>query len=367
MKKVAIIGAGIVGATAAFYLSKEGDLEVTVFDHGQGQATKAAAGIISPWFSKRRNKAWYKMARLGADFYVDLLADLEKSGQEIDFYQRSGVFLLKKDETKLEELYQLAHQRREESPLIGQLAILDQASANELFPDLQGFDHLLYASGGARVDGQLIVTRLLEASQVKLVKEKVTLTPLASGYQIDEEVFDQVILATGAWLGHLLEPLGYEVDVRPQKGQLRDYQLAQDMEAYPVVMPEGEWDLIPFAGGKLSLGATHENDMGFDLTVDETLLQQMEEAALPCYPSLVEATRAGERAGIRAYTSDFSPFFGQVPELAGVYAASGLGSSGLTTGPIIGYHLAQLVQSREMTLDPANYPIENYVKRVKSE
>ena len=367
MKKVAIIGAGIVGATAAYYLSKESDLEVTVFDHGQGQATKAAAGIISPWFSKRRNKAWYKMARLGADFYVDLLADLEKSGQEIDFYQRSGVFLLKKDETKLEEFYQLALQRREESPLIGQLAILDQASANELFPGLQGFDRLLYASGGARVDGQLLVTRLLEASQIKLVKEKVTLTSLASGYQIDEEVFDQVILATGAWLGHLLEPLGYEVDVRPQKGQLRDYQLAQDMEAYPVVMPEGEWDLIPFAGGKLSLGATHENDMGFDLTVDESLLQQMEEAALPCYPSLVEATRAGERVGIRAYTSDFSPFFGQVPGLTGVYAASGLGSSGLTTGPIIGYHLAQLIQDKKLTLDPLNYPIENYVKRVKSE
>ena len=54
MKKVAIIGVGIVGATAAYYLSKESDLEVTVFDHGQGQATKAAAGIISPWFSKRR-------------------------------------------------------------------------------------------------------------------------------------------------------------------------------------------------------------------------------------------------------------------------------------------------------------------------
>ena len=34
MKKVAIIGAGIVGATAAYYLSKESDLEVTVFDHG---------------------------------------------------------------------------------------------------------------------------------------------------------------------------------------------------------------------------------------------------------------------------------------------------------------------------------------------
>lgn len=367
MKKVAIIGAGIVGVTAAYYLSKESDLEVTVFDHGKGQATKAGAGIISPWFSKRRNKAWYKMARLGADFYVDLLADLEKSGQGIDFYQRSGVFLLKKNESKLEELYQLALQRREESPLIGQLAILDQASANELFPGLQGFDRLLYASGGARVDGQLLVTRLIEASQVKLVKEKVSLTPLASGYQIGEEVFDRVILATGAWLGHILEPLGYAVDVRPQKGQLRDYQLGQDMESYPVVMPEGEWDLIPFAGGKLSLGATHENDMGFDLTVDETLLQQMEEVGFPHYPALAEAKSSSERVGIRAYTSDFSPFFGQVPGLAGVYAASGLGSSGLTTGPIIGYYLAQLVQDKELTLAPANYPIANYVKRVKRE
>lgn len=363
MKKVAIVGAGIVGATAAYYLYKETDIEVTVFDHGHGQATKAAAGIISPWFSKRRNKAWYKLARLGADFYVDLLADLEKSGQKVDFYQRSGVFLLKKDESKLEELYQLALQRRDESPLIGKLAILDQESASKLFPGLKGFERLLYASGGARVDGQLLVSRLLDASQVKVVKKEVSLTPLLSGYQIDNQMFDQVILSTGAWLGHILEPLGYEVDVRPQKGQLRDYQVPQDMGAYPVVMPEGEWDLIPFPGGKLSLGATHENDMRFDLTVDKNLLQQMAEAANPFYPSLKDAVLSGERVGIRAYTSDFSPFFGQIPNLSGVYTASGLGSSGLTTGPIIGYHLAQMLQGRKGVLNPADYPTERYIKK----
>ena len=366
MKKVAIVGAGIVGATAAYYLSKEADIEVTVFDNGNGQATKAAAGIISPWFSKRRNKAWYKMARLGADFYVDLLTDLEKSGQKIDFYQRSGVFLLKKDDSKLDELYDLALQRREESPLIGELAILDQRSASELFPGLKGFERLLYASGGARVDGQLLVSRLLEASQVKVVKKEVSLTPLAPGYQIDHQIFDQVILSTGAWLGNILEPLGYAVDVRPQKGQLRDYQVEQDMGAFPVVMPEGEWDLIPFSGGKLSLGATHENDMGFDLAVDENLLQQMAEVASSFYPSLKEALISGERVGIRAYTSDFSPFFGQVPDLSNVYAASGLGSSGLTTGPIIGYHLAQMLQGRKGVLDPADYPTERYIKKKQS-
>lgn len=81
---------------------------------------------------------------------------------------------MKKDESKLEELYQLALQRREESPLIDQLAILDPASANELFPGLQGFDRCSMLLVERRVDGQLLVTRLLEASQVKLVKEKVT-------------------------------------------------------------------------------------------------------------------------------------------------------------------------------------------------
>ena len=362
MKKVAIVGAGIVGATAAYYLSKEADVKVTVYDHGLGQATKAAAGIISPWFSKRRNKAWYKMARLGADFYIDLLNDLQESGQEVDFYQRSGVFLLKKDESKLEELYKLALQRKVESPLIGELAILDQATASNLFPGLEGFERLLYASGGARVDGQLLVCRLLDASQVKVVKKEVSLTPLLSGYQIDNQMFDQVILSTGAWLGHILEPLGYEVDVRPQKGQLRDYQVDSDMASYPVVMPEGEWDLIPFPGGKLSLGATHENDMGFDLAVDENLLQQMAEAASSFYPSLKDAMISGERVGIRAYTSDFSPFFGQVPNLSGVFVASGLGSSGLTTGPIIGYHLAQMLQGESGVLNPADYPTERYIK-----
>ena len=335
---------------------------MTVYDHGLGQATKAAAGIISPWFSKRRNKAWYKMARLGADFYIDLLNDLQESGQEVDFYQRSGVFLLKKDESKLEELYKLALQRKDESPLIGELAILDQATASNLFPGLEGFERLLYASGGARVDGQLLVTRLLEASQVKVIKDRVTIIPVSSGYQIGNQIFDQVVLATGAWLGDILEPLGYEVDVRPQKGQLRDYQVPQDMGAYPVVMPEGEWDLIPFSGGKLSLGATHENDMGFDLAVDENLLQQMAEAASSFYPSLKDAMISGERVGIRAYTSDFSPFFGQVQNLSGVFAASGLGSSGLTTGPIIGYHLAQMLQGKSGVLDPADYPTERYIK-----
>lgn len=67
-KRIAIIGGGIVGATAAYYLSTlpgTKQLQVTLYDDGVGQASKAAAGIISPWLSKRRNQRWYRLARGG--------------------------------------------------------------------------------------------------------------------------------------------------------------------------------------------------------------------------------------------------------------------------------------------------------------
>ncbi|MBP2622960.1 NAD(P)/FAD-dependent oxidoreductase [Streptococcus oricebi] len=364
MKKVAIVGAGIVGATAAYYLSQAPDLAVTVFDEGKGQATKAAAGIISPWFSKRRNKAWYKMARLGADFYQTLLADLEQAGYSADFYQQTGVYLLKKNEEKLAELYELALERRAESPLIGDLQILKRSQVEETIPDLQGFERLLYASGGARVDGALLTQTLLAASGVKVYSKKVGLEQQGTDYIIDGQVFDTVILSCGAWLGEVLAPLGYEVDVRPQKGQLRDYQLSLTTDDYPVIMPEGELDIIPFGAGKVSVGATHENEQGFDLTVDKVLLDQLEEEAQTYFPALKEGEVLAERVGTRAYTSDFSPFFGQVPASPNLYAASGLGSSGLTTGPLIGQQLAQMVLGEDLLLEPENYPVARYVNKV---
>ena len=103
--------------------------------------------------------------------------------------------------------------------------------------------------------------------------------------------------------------------------------------------------------------------MGFDLSVDQALLNQMETEALTYYPKLAQATVVGERVGTRAYTSDFSPFWGGLPDQAGTYVASGLGSSGLTTGPLIGWHLAQLVVGGNLRLDPADYPVEQYVKK----
>lgn len=361
--KVAVIGGGIVGATCAYYLSKEKNIDLTVFDYGVGQATKASAGIISPWFSKRRNKAWYTMAKEGAAFYEKLTEDLMKDGYSTKFYNKCGVYLLKKDETKLEELYNLAENRKQDAPMIGELKILSFEEVQKVIPKFSGVNSVLYASGGGRVEGERFVNTLLEAANVEVVQKKVSLKKENNRIIIDNEKFDKVVLATGAWLKEILEPCDYEVAVRPQKGQLRDYKTnLENSGDYPVIMPEGEIDIIPFENGVVSVGATHEDDKDFDLSVDKEQLAIFEDEAAKFLPNLRGAKIKNERVGIRAYTADYAPFYGFLPDNKNILVASGLGSSGLTTGPIIGYNLACLLLGKKGNLDEKNYPVERYIK-----
>lgn len=63
MSRYIVIGAGILGAATAYHLAKLGADVVVVDRKDAGQATDAAAGMICPWLSQRRNKAWYRLAK----------------------------------------------------------------------------------------------------------------------------------------------------------------------------------------------------------------------------------------------------------------------------------------------------------------
>ena len=173
--------------------------------------------------------------------------------------------------------------------------------------------------------------------------------------------FDQLILACGAWVGDLLRPLDFFVDVRPQKGQLIELQTSIDTTNWPVIMPVGETDIIPFDNGKILIGATHENDGGYDLKPDKALLNNLKEQAEASLSTISQEDIHQIRVGTRAYTSDFSPFFGEVQDLDNLYVASGLGSSGLTTGPVIGKTLADWVLGEETAFEAYRNKPNQYI------
>ena len=360
MKKIGIIGAGIVGSTAAYYLTKNKQ-QVTVFDDGVGQATAAAAGIISPWLSQRRNKEWYFLAKEGARFYEDLIADLETHSSTQKVYQKTGTVLYKKNEALLKKLENLAIERKQAAPEIGNIHTLSTSDIQALIPDIRLDSPALFISGGAKVDGAGLTELLLAEvtrKQNTVIKEKITkIEPVGNQWLVydhqEVHTFDFLILACGAWLGDLLRPLNFHVDIRGQKGQLIEVQTKADTTNAPVIMPVGEIDVIPFDEGKILIGATHENEEEYDLTPNKEKLNQLKIDGEEILSNLMDAQITGHRVGTRAYTSDFSPFFGEIETLSNLLVASGLGSSGLTTGPVIGKTLA------DWTLD-VDTPFENY-------
>jgi len=371
-KQVAIIGGGVVGMTAAYYLTKQKNIEVTLYDEGTGQGTRASAGIISPWLSKRRNQEWYEMVKLGAAFYPDFLNDvLDGDAIPQKVYQQVGTLQFTHTEKSLNELLDIGLKRREEAPEIETLSILSPAEIKEKIPIYSKNKSALFAAGGARVDGKALVELLHKTATtmgMTFIPEHASLTPIKDqGYRVNTKTtnrdFDAVILANAAWLPETLEPLGYEVDIRPQKGQLVELKTAWETDHWPVVMPAGEKDIIPFLEGNILIGATHEDDAGYDLTLENDTLKEMVASASNSFAdSLKDVPVKNGRVGARAYTSDYAPFFGEVPGLNQVFAASGLGASGLTSGPIVGKMLSDLIMENDLALDPKNYPIQNYIQ-----
>ncbi|GAA6113213.1 MAG: FAD-binding oxidoreductase [Apilactobacillus sp.] len=372
-QSIAIIGGGIVGSTAAYYLSefnKNNDLDITVFDHGCGQATKAAAGIISPWLSKRRNKSWYELAKDGATL-LNSIAD--KTNMPEDIYNQCGTIITRNNLEDITELYDLAIERSKDTETIGEIYKLTPDEIKRHIPIINSNLPGLLVTGGARIKGDKYTDHLLKIAKsngVSVINKEISINENVNVVCDRKEMqFDKIILATGAWTKNVLSNLPLDVDIRPQKGQLIELSINDinlSHEDMPVLMPEGESDFIPLGNGRLIVGASHENDKDFDLNPDADVIDELLNSATSLLPSLSAENLIRVKIGTRAYTSDFSPFFGKIPGYEKILVGSGLGSSGLTTGPLVGKILAEMaIDNLSMDIEKYRKPIENYIKLVK--
>lgn len=366
MQKIIVIGAGILGASTAYHLAKFG-AEVTLVDRmDPGQATDAAAGIVCPWLSQRRNKAWYQLAKGGARYYTELIAQLEADGEKDTGYQRVGAISLHTEQNKLEQMAERARKRHEDAPEIGEIAILSPSETKQLFPPLSEVYGSVYVSGGARVNGRALRESLIRASikhGVTFRKGDASLVMEGNkviGMRIDDSTFfaDLVIVTAGAWSKELLQPLGVEFLVKPQKAQIIHLELPEtDTSRWPVVIPPQNHYILTFENGRVVVGSTHENDAGFDTRVTAGGIHEILCKALDVAPGLSACKLLETKVGFRPYTPGFLPVIGALPQFEGIYVANGLGASGLTSGPFLGRELAKHVMGRETEIDLSSYNV----------
>lgn len=367
MKKVIVIGSGILGASTAYELAKAG-AEVLVVDRKDpGQATDAAAGIICPWISQRRNQAWYRLAKAGARYYPGLIEELERDGETSTGYARVGALSIRNHPDQLQKLKERALRRKEDAPEMGTLISLDEKATRERFPLLSDEFHSILISGAARVDGRSLRDALLRSASRKgaglihgdarLVYESNRVTGVEVGGK--RYAADAVIVCAGAWAPQLVEPLGIRFNVRFQKAQILHLETSMpDTAFWPVIMPPSDQYLLAFDHGKIVIGATHENEVeGYDTRVTAGGLQEVLNKGMAVAPGLADCTVNEARVGFRPFTPGFLPVMGAFPGWKGLLAANGLGASGLTMGPFIGSQLAKLTLGMETDIDMNEYDI----------
>ncbi|WP_432359160.1 NAD(P)/FAD-dependent oxidoreductase [Sporosarcina sp. UB5] len=368
MEQIIIIGAGILGASVAYHLAEQGAKVVVVDRKDKGQATDAAAGIICPWLSKRRNKAWYALAKGGASYYPELIRRLENDGETETGYRKIGAISLHREMDKLEKLEALALKRREEAPEIGRVKLLDERETSTLFPPLsEGFSSV-YVEGAARVDGRALREALINASKKHGAIYKGGSASLAveegnvSGVIVGEELIksSKVIVTAGAWAGELFTPLDLDVQVTGQKAQIVHLHSDKyETSNSPVIIPPTDQYIVPADDGKVIVGATHEDDALSMFRPTARGIHEVLDKALNVAPGLDEAVFEEVRVGIRPFTPGSLPVFGEVPGHPDMLFANGLGASGLTVGPYVGKQLAQIALGREVDIDVSLYEVKN--------
>jgi D-amino-acid dehydrogenase len=371
MQKIIVIGAGVLGASTAYHLSKAG-ADVILVDRGdKGQATDAAAGIVCPWLSQRRNKAWYQLVKGGARYYPELIAQLEADGEKETGYKRVGAISLHSDPEKLEKMAERAIKRREDAPEIGEVTVLSPAETQRLFPPIAEEYGSVFVSGGARVNGRALRNALVSAA----VKNGASLlngdaliiheNNRATGIKLEGKTLlaDKVIVTGGAWSQELLKPLGVNFKVTPQKAQIVHLDLPQtETSSWPVVMPPTNQYILTFEDGRVVVGATHEDEAGFDNRVTAGGVHEILNKSLAVAPGLADSTILETRVGFRPFTPGFLPVIGPLPKYENIFLANGLGASGLTSGPYLGAELAKLALDQETEIGISSYDVAGAIE-----
>ncbi|MDG5473029.1 FAD-binding oxidoreductase [Jeotgalibacillus sp. ET6] len=371
MSRIIIIGAGILGASAAYHLSKKGEDVLIIDRKDKGQATDAAAGIVCPWLSQRRNKAWYELAKNGAKYYESLIPMLEEDGESETGYKKVGALSLHRDEDKLNKMEVRAKEKRAAAPEIGEIRKLQARQAREYFPELSSDYQALFVAGAARVDGRALRDALLNGARnngATLVEGSASLLyegKKVTGAAVNDRKIagEKVIITAGAWAADLLKPLGINLTVSSQKAQIihLEREHANNCDDQPVIMPPNDQYIVPSSTTRVIIGATHENDAGIDFRVTAGGMAEILDKALKTAPGLTNYEIKETRVGFRPFTPGFLPVIGEVPNVTGVYIANGLGASGLTTGPYLGYQLSKLLCGEKTDIDLAQYPVSGAI------
>lgn len=410
--KIHIIGGGIIGLCAAYYLQKAGH-EIEIIDKDDlldgcsfGNAGMivpshfiplAAPGVItkglkwlfdskSPFYIKPRLN--FELLQWLWQFYrscspenldrgMPALKDLslfskalyQELHQQFDFsFEEKGLLMLYKNaKTEAEEI-----EVAEKANALGIKAkVLSATQVQELENGIKmNVKGAVFYPG----DAHLYPNALMEELQKHLLKTGVqfrsntTVTGfdyqsgqinhlhLSNGEKVPVE---QVVIAAGSWSGKVLKNLGIRLLVQDGKGYSLTLNKNGQSPSIPSILTEAKVAMTPM-DNYLRIGGTLEIS-NFNPRVNKKRLEGIVDAVPDYYPELQPSADASPIwHGFRPCTPDGLPYIGASKKFDNLVIAAGHAMMGLSLGPATGKLVSEIINHQKTTVNLEPYIPERF-------
>ncbi len=310
MTRVAIIGAGIIGAAIAYELSFMPGLTIDLFDGqqpGQG-ATGAALGILMAVISQKTRGRGWRLRETSLQRYRTLLPELEAAtGESVEVNRHGLVKILQEpDWPRWEKLQAVRSQQGYPLELWSRAQVQEKLRGCPLnYPQLAG---AIYSPWDWQIQPRILTQALIKASIKRGVAchfqqrvkplAKVAGTGHCPEIRTDQENFpvDYAIITAGLGSTSLTQAENspqLPLQIEPVIGQAFLVQLPNFLnptDHWRSVLTTEDVHLVPLGKGQFWLGATVEFPADCpDGVPNQQLRQELWQRAIAYYPFLEEA------------------------------------------------------------------------------
>ena len=354
-----VVGAGIVGAACAYYLSRNG-VRVTVLDaaFAGGGTTAAGMGHIVVMDD---SDAQFALTSWSQRLLDALLPALPPAAE----FERCGTLWVAEDEPQLESArtklaFYAGRGVRAELLDAGGIARAEPM----LRPGLAGGlrvpnDGVVYPPAVARwllEEAVRAGATVTEGVEVLAIEGRAVTT---SAGRLDTGL---VINAAGAAASKLTPGL----PIVPRKGHLvitervpgfgrhQVVELGYLQSAHTMTAASVAFNVQPRATGQLLIGSSREL-VGWDASVNRKVLSRMLARAVAFMPGLARLPVVRTWTGFRPATPDKLPLIGAWPAVQGLWIAAGHEGLGITTALGTGSMLTDLILGKTPGIDPAPF------------
>lgn len=415
--KILILGSGVIGTTAAYYLARDGH-QVTVLDRQPGPALEtsfANAGEVSPgyaapwagpgvplkavkWLLMHHSPLVIKpmldpaMWRWGLAMLrncTDARYRVNKARMlRLAEYSRDCLKALRAEtgiryDERTQGTLQLFRTQKQLDGTAKDIEVLQQHGVPYQLLDREGY--LRYEPalatvkeklvGALRLPGDetgdcLLFTQALAAKAQALgavfrfgvnVRVLTTNEERITGADTDQglQQADRVLLALGSHSTAMLRPLGLDIPVYPVKGYSITLPITDAAHApESTLMDETHKVAVTRLGDRIRVGGTAQLS-GFNLDLDAARRRTLEFVVTDLFPQGGDVTRAEFWCGLRPMTPDGTPLVG--PTLVqGLWLATGHGTLGWTMAAGTGQLLADWMAGRRTAIDTEGLGMARY-------